>query len=328
MRLRRNWPYLALLVLVALPLLWIAGALAARSGMFVFEGTVAPEQVQVFLTFVGGGLATAATVFGALLTREHNARERRRLRLDNVLRGLESMPEEASVQSRVAGILSTMVLLGQERVALRVLEPAWQSGNVDAATATWCIGQIITGEGAERDYLEGDRTDPTAVNEAAVLLREHSDKLVDSHGYYFPGHFLHEWTTKQPLPLKVKDNILRSIGTMLRCHDRRWWFPDGRIPIWPTEVLMKCVERDSSTSVQASAALLVGSLYEVNPEEFRRAYGVRRTDSMLARAQDEPLSEDYVDISAELRTAWSDPEPSDHTASHRPHRPRHRRKKP
>jgi hypothetical protein len=63
----RNWPYLALLVFIVMPL---------------------------FLTFIGGGLATATTVFAALLTREHNAPERRRLRLETVIKSLESLPAE------------------------------------------------------------------------------------------------------------------------------------------------------------------------------------------------------------------------------------------
>ena len=89
-RLSRNWPYLTLGVCVVLPLLWMAFSLALRSGMLGWSGRPTSEQIKLFLTFIGGGLATAASVFAALFTREHNTRERQRLRLETVINSLES----------------------------------------------------------------------------------------------------------------------------------------------------------------------------------------------------------------------------------------------
>ena len=80
-RVRRtgNWPYLALLVFIVIPLLWMGYSLAVRSGMFGFSSVSASnaptsDQVKLFLTFIGGGLATAATLFAALFTRAQHAR--------------------------------------------------------------------------------------------------------------------------------------------------------------------------------------------------------------------------------------------------------------
>ena len=70
-------------------------------------------------------------------------RERRRLRLETVLKSLDCLPRETS--ARMAGVLSTMVLLGQRRIAIRVLQPAWKDENEDPGTATWLIDQVLTG---------------------------------------------------------------------------------------------------------------------------------------------------------------------------------------
>jgi hypothetical protein len=76
------------------------------------------RSVQAFLAFIGGGLATAATVMASLLTWQHNKRAERQLELDTVVKGLESLPDG---EARVAGAIATMVLLGQQPVAMRVL---------------------------------------------------------------------------------------------------------------------------------------------------------------------------------------------------------------
>src|SRR5512139_2504795 len=137
---RHYWPH-ALLSVVVVSLLWIAAALAIRSGLFAVTGRApSSDQIKVFLAFIGGGLGTAATVFTALITRDHNERERDRLQLQTVIDSLQSLPESPP-SPRVAGVLSTVVLLGHERVGIRILDPAWEAHLVDDATATWLIGQ-------------------------------------------------------------------------------------------------------------------------------------------------------------------------------------------
>ena len=323
----RNWPYLALLVFIVLPMLWIAYSLAVRSGMFGFSGAPSSEQVKLFLTFIGGGLATAVTLFGALFTREHNIRERRRLRLEAVLKSLESLPVQS--QARMAGVLSTMVLLGQPRIAIRVLEPAWKDGAVDHGTATWVIGQVLTGEGAYGEPSEGDCSDEAAINEAAALLANQADQLMDERMYYFPGHFLRQWSTDRELPAEAKDSLLLAMGRMLASRDKSWWSLDGYPPAWPTAVLLECAESERVPSVRSSAAVLLAALHDCFPQRFADILPARRLESIRKQAVEAPGSvpADYLLLADKIRADWgtSTSVPLSHAAWLRDLRPRRAR---
>lgn len=310
----RNWPYLALLVLVILPLLWIAYSLAIRAGMFGFSNgpssnAPSPEQVKLFLTFIGGGLATAATLFAALFTREHNMRERRRLRLETVLKSMDSLPEGSA--PRVAGALSTMVLLGQQRIAIRVLEPAWERNIVDYGTATWLIGQVLTGDSAYADQIDGDRTDEAAIEEAAVLLANHADQLTDERMYYFPGHFLKRWSTEKELPYSAKNNLLLAMGRMLVSRDKAWWSPSGGPPRWPTTILVQCAEKERDPKIKSSAAVLVSALHDCFPKQLEDSLPPDRLDLIIKRAAEalatQSVQNDYIVLANRLKSEWGTP---------------------
>lgn len=178
------WPYLLLALFLILPMFVMATILAFRSGLFTFSrARPGDEQVRVFMTFIGGGLATSATFFAALLTWEHNKREHRRMQLETVIKSLDALPDG---EPRVAGSIATMVLLGHQSVAMRVLAPAWDKRAVDDATATWLIGQV----------LEGGRRDEKAIAEAAALLLAHASHLtVASHKrcLSWPGYWFENW---------------------------------------------------------------------------------------------------------------------------------------
>ncbi|MGW8378170.1 hypothetical protein [Streptomyces sp. ODS28] len=261
----RNWPYLLFLVFIVIPLWWMAATLAIRSGVYGFSGRPDPAQVKTFLTFVGGGLATAATLFGALITREHNARERRRLGLDTLLKSLDSF--SPGTPQRVAAVLSTMILLGHPRVVLRVLEPAWKAEEVDHATATWCIGQVLAGAETSSTGRRDARADPV-INEATVLLRSHTHQLTDraTGGLFFPGDFLSGW--RGDLPHTAKNDLLLAMGETLLSQDKRWWCPGGAPPHWPTRVWMKCAEQDPDPDIRLSAAVLVDALCSCFPQQM------------------------------------------------------------
>lgn len=308
-RTTRNWPYLALLAFVVLPLLWMAYSLAVRSGMFGFSevpSSQAPSsgQVTLFLTFIGGGLATAVTLFGALFTREHNLRERRRLRLEAVLKSVDSLPVRS--QARMAGVLSTYLLLGQPRIAIRVLEPAWKEGAVDHGTATWVIGQVLTGEGAYGEASEEDFPDEAAINEAAALVADQADQLMDDRMYYFPGHFLRQWSTERELPAEAKDSLLLAMGRMLASRDKRWWSRDGNPPAWPTIVLLECAESERVASVRSSAAVLLAALHDCFPQQFAGILPAGALESIQKQAVEAPGSvpADYLSLADKIRTDW------------------------
>lgn len=278
-QLRTGWPYVVLACAVV-PLLWMAISVAVKAGLFDLSGPPNQGQIGAFLTFIGATLGTVATVFAALLTRGHNARERQRLRLETVIRSLESLPAEAE-KSRMAGVLSTMVLLGQERIAMRVLLPAWDEGLVDHGTATWLIGQVLT-EG--RYAADGDRVDEETRNEAAGLLVDRADQLADAETgrLHFPGYFMRRWKTRKRIPAQVKLDLLHAMGEMLASREKSWWSSTGNLPHWPTAVLLECVRKERDPRVRSTAAVLLDALQDAFPEQFRRH--VRESAAIHARA--------------------------------------------
>lgn len=311
---RRKWlgyvPYAALLVIVVIPMTVIAGLLAARTGMFRLHGAPDPKQTSVFLTFIGGGLGTAATVLGMLFTWQHNRRERYRLGLDTVLKSLESL--DPDTPPKVAGVLASMILLGQPRVALRVLAPAWKREEVDADTATWLIGQILAGDSEWRGSRDGDPVDQPAVIEAAVLLREHADELTkDKPGSYcFPGYFHDKWKTKPKLPGEAKEQLLIAMGTMLASRGKDWWECDGHPPMWPTEILELCARNDRDRTIRSAASVLFGELNLHFPDDFKSHFedepdvldGILRTSREAAT---DPDLDEFTSLANRIREAWA-----------------------
>ncbi|WP_331982339.1 hypothetical protein [Actinophytocola sp.] len=303
--LRSGWPVLVLLCAIV-PLLWMAISGAIRSGLFGLSVPPNTNQVGSFLTFIGATLGAVATLCAALLTSGHNARERQRLRLETVLRSLALLPEGAK-KSRLAGILSTMVLLGQERIALRVLQPAWDGGLVDDGTATWLIGQVLAGN-RPRNGTDSDQVDDEARNEAAVLLVDRAGRLADleTGRYYFPGHFMRTWRTKKEVPAQAKLDLLHAMAEMLASRERDWWSPSGDLPEWPTSVLLECVRRDRDPKVKAAAAVLLDALRECFPDQFsRRGHEVDDIQALAAAARTAAaLPAVHFSLAERIKVGW------------------------
>lgn len=312
--LRTSWPFVVLAVVLA-PLLWMATSVAVGSGLFRLTDVPTGPQLGAFLTFIGTSLATVATVFAALLTRAHNARERQRLRLETVIKSLETLPAEAE-KARLAGVLSTMVLLGQERLAIRVLQPAWDDGMVDDATATWLLGQVLTGRHS-RDAADGDRVDVDAVHEAAVLLRSHANRLTREKAgqYSFAGHFMRQWRTKNNLPPQAKLDVLHAMGEMLVARGRDWWSQEGELPYWPTFVLVECARKDPHRGVRSSAGVLLAALRDSFPQEFGQRVPDKRMASVLTRALSaSSVPAEHRKLAANIRRDWRTLAPEEVTA--------------
>lgn len=316
-----NWPYLALVVCVFLPMLWMAASLAFRADLFwPIKGVGKPgsDQVEMFKVFIGGGLATAVTLVGALLTREHNARGRRRLQLETVVKSLEFLPAESS--QRVPAVLATMVLLGQQRIAIRILGPAWKRGAVDPQTATWLINQVLISDRTDRSQTDADRPDETAMNEASLLLWKHAADLMQSKrlDYSFPGDFQTGWAFPRyrldglrgaKKRHSVKKNILMAMGTMLISRDRDWWCHGGNPPVWPTDVLLECTERDTDPSARSFAAMLFGAVYDCFPDQvtgfFFEDNRVEKALEKRKRAEkNTALPRDYFKLADGIREKW------------------------
>lgn len=268
----RNLPYLSLFIFVVAPLWVMAALLSIHSGLFSFSfssKTVSSAELNAFLTFVAGGLGTAATVYGALLTRQHNDRERWRQQLQAIIGSLQFI-REANQLERSVGVFSSMVLLGHQHVAIRMLEPAWEKEDIDPATATWVIGQILSGED---ESLERRRPSDDTMTEATVILLKHA-KLghLTSHEslhVFFPGHFLHAWETDYPIPFAAKVNLLASMAMALANRPYAWWKERWRTgdqylpnPSWPIDVWIKCAKWEHDPIVRASANELLITFWE------------------------------------------------------------------
>lgn len=310
----RSWTwvsYAALFLFIVLPLLVMAALLAIRANMFGVTGTPDAEQTRLFLTFIGGGLATAATVLGALFTWQHNNRERHRLGIQTVIESLGSMSIDAP--PRVAGVLASMVLLGHPRVAIRMLGPAWDAQQVDPGTATWLIGQVLVPGKSRTNYLDGTPPDPAAVEEAAVLLREHACELTQPspRSFDFPGYFQHAWRTEPELPEEARRQLLVAIGLMLASRDKDWWCPEGFPPRWPISVLVECASRDSAEEIKKSAAVLFCSMYCYFPNRIRESslfkHDPRGLESILANGAEAGKDDDFQEFTSlvkQIAQAW------------------------
>jgi hypothetical protein len=267
-RLHDTWPYAALFILIILPLLSAASILAVRSRLFVGSGSPpSNDQLKAFLAFIGGGLATAATVMASLLTWQHNKRAERQLELDTVVKGLESLPDG---EARVAGAIATMVLLGQQPVAMRVLEPAWRNNVVDSATATWLIGQV----------LSADQKDETAINEAASTLLLHASKLTDRDKRQYisvPGSCFTVW--HKGLPTRPRRQLLAAMAETLLSQEKGWWLTDNQLMPWPASIFAEAMTEDPDVTVKTCAAVLLNAILECFPDFTFRADVQKRLGS-------------------------------------------------
>lgn len=242
--LRKNWPFVALVVFVVMPLYWMAVNLAVSAGMFGFtnasHSTV--NQVQMFMAFIGGGLASAATVFGALLTKQQNEHQEWRQNCEAVNAGLQSL---SPGPSRVAGVLTNTVELGKPGVAVRVLDPVWRLGDVDAATATWIIDQVLVRADERSDVPRRERPSPATLREVAVILLEHAEDgdLTEAghpRHYYIPDSLSE--TLNPALPPEVQSLLLLTTAYVLLSQEWQWWCDDReRPPRWPQALWISCV---------------------------------------------------------------------------------------
>jgi hypothetical protein len=289
---RHKWPF-ALLTSMVLLLSWMVLLLAKRAGLFGWSGSLSADEVKLFPMLVVGGLGTAATLFAQLITRDYNKREQHRQRLETIIKSLESLPTEAS-KPHMAGVLSTMVLLGQQRVAIRVLGPAWDEDKVDDGTATWVINQVLIA-------AHGDEA---AMSEASVLLLDRADRLTDveRNMYYFPGHFMRQWSTDEKLPRDAKDNLLEAMVRVLVSRDKDWWSPNGDPPEWPTEIWRECAKEDSDENIRSSAAALFAALYKCFPEQ---TFSPEKTAPILKLAAETCAAPEYQSLAKQISVKFA-----------------------
>src|SRR5688572_24938796 len=66
--------WIAFFIFLVLPLYVIATIVAIRSDLFASSRGLSDEQLRALWTFIGAGLAAAATVLGAIIAMSHNNR--------------------------------------------------------------------------------------------------------------------------------------------------------------------------------------------------------------------------------------------------------------
>ncbi|MEV4751978.1 hypothetical protein AB0K21_36955 [Streptosporangium sp. NPDC049248] len=270
--LRHNWPYLLLFFFIAVPMYWIAAALTIRSKLYSpFGGMPTSDQVSIFQTFIGGGLATAATLFGALLTRSHNRREHRRLQLQAVLESLKSLPER-EIKGRMSGVFPAMVMLGQQNVALRALDEAVNKDFLSMDTVVWIIDEILnSGYKFSRVGGDGDFIDTGVADEAASLLHKYAENglltQTSPRDVWFPGYFFRgNWN--RTMTFYSKDFTLRASAHTLLSQEKGWWSKaaSSQLPDFPTKTWIDCAKRDFEPTIRSAATILLDALITSFPE--------------------------------------------------------------
>jgi hypothetical protein len=233
-------PWLALAVLLVIPLYALAISFAIRSGIFKLnDKSISNEEFRALWAFIAAGVGTAATIIGFLLTKSHNDRtlafqedlEARklasqkesdaRLTLETVVRGLELMVVSDGTyapKARIAGSLATLVHLGHPAIAMRALTIIWEEDRVDGGTACWLISEVLR-TGSE-----------VSKKEAAELLFLHAETLTrEARPFYYdwPDVLIDNWLTD--LPLEARLRILAAfvkvvLSQELSWWDSKWWF--------------------------------------------------------------------------------------------------------
>ncbi|WP_157594759.1 hypothetical protein [Streptosporangium amethystogenes] len=312
----RNWPYLLLFFFIAVPMYWIAAALTIRSKLYSpFEGMPSSGQVSIFQTFIGGGLATAATLFGALLTRSHNRREHRRLQLQAVLESLKSLPEK-EIKGRMSGVFPAMVMLGQQNVALRALDEAVTKDFLSMDTVVWVIDEILnSGYKLSRFGGDSDFIDTGVADEAASLLHKYAENglltQIQPPEVWFPSYFF-KGNWNRTMTFYSKDFTLRASAHTLLSREWEWWREavDGQLPNFPTRTWIECAKRDFEPTIRSAAAILLDALITCFPE----APGATKEKVQLRNAAEKVIAKrkrrladvphEYHDLVNKIRYEW------------------------
>jgi hypothetical protein len=223
----------AFFVFLVLPLYALTAVLVIRSDVLsVSSGDLTDEQLKAMWTFIASGLATAATVLGAILTKSHNDRslafqqetEQRkhlleletaeRMRLETVVSGINLLNSSGSYSPKAvtAGGLATLVELGHPPIAIRVLAAALEDDAVDRDTAAWLLSKALLG------------TSPQSVEEAAGLLVLHAKNFTtpDEPGFFsWPDCLTAHWI--HGLSANAGMNVINGLGELLLSQNRDWW---------------------------------------------------------------------------------------------------------
>jgi hypothetical protein len=261
---RWRWIWVAFFLLVILPLYAIAVTVCIRSNLFRFgSGSLDDTQLKTVWTFLGAGLAAAATMLGALLAKSHNDRKEilesaahERLKLDTVVSALKLISHDGdySPKAMTAAGLATLVQLGHPFVAMRALGPAYEDHAVDVGTFTWLISQVLTADttaGTRKDLVD-------AKEEAAALLRQRAaTDLTSVSGtgrFSWPEAIQARWPSG--LSRNAERSVVLSIADLLLSQSKEWWTSGGATYTWAIYTLDEAVRHAEYDETKKAAAAL------------------------------------------------------------------------
>ena len=323
-----RWAWIAFFVLLVLPIYLVAVTVCIRSGLFHFAGgNLSADQYKALWSFLAAGLAAAATTLGALVAKAHNDRsfvlqteseERQkvlgtdtnaRLKMDTVINCLAVVCPggQYAPKAAAAGGLAVLVQLGHPIIAMRTLSAALRDNAVDADTATWLIGQVLTS-----DTTMGSQMDlETAKSEGVAILGEHISILTwqELPGFYcWPSPLSGRW--HPGLGPNTATNALYFLAQLLVSRPVAWWTADGNSYSWVLCTLDEAVQHEPNDEVKRFAANLALAIMQEDPtRRIAGPDGTRDRADVLRRM--EPLSEDmhaYADLFDSIQ-AWCTAQP-------------------
>lgn len=175
------------------------------------------------------------------------AQESERLGLQATIEGVRLLQSGASPVTRavVAGALANVVKLGNATVAMRMLGPLAESGQVDPGTAAWVIDQVLGQQSGPaqvgpRPVGEGPPAVDESVNDVAYFLLQHHTTFLSTGMdgmFVWPGSCAEYWDPR--LVGNPGGLTLYALASLLVSRSQAWWRADGASWTWVWEAMSK-----------------------------------------------------------------------------------------
>jgi hypothetical protein len=258
--LRRNWPAIAFIALLVLPLYALVITVVVRSGLWDLSGEpFNDEQFKALFLFLGAALGTTATVIGLLLTRASAERSLAQQQLDTAVQALSLIKNETDYAAKgvVSGALATVVHLGHPVIAMRTLQTALRDDAVDINTAVWLIDRVLVAAPApaRRDVVL-----VASKQEAVELLHTNLERLIDDNK---PGDV--EWPLSahsawpRDLSQQTGWRLMQALMELLTSRPAHWWTQTFTWS-WVIYTLNQLVQDDTVDTVLRTEAAGYGLL--------------------------------------------------------------------
>ena len=256
---RPSAAWLALFLLVIIPILLFSVFIGIRSGLFHSSAKpLTSDELKAFWTFAGVGITAAVSVTGYMITNNQEKKNQHRLALDTTVSGLRLVTNQEGTgyapMAAVAGALATLINLDQPTIAMRALFAAWRDGAIDSASAVWLVSEIMR------------VNDGKIQLEAARLLSEQADSLCGHNPgeFSWPPTLFEQWIPSMPLDARIY--VICALLKTLISKPLSWWDESESIG-WAIATLDEAILKDSSPYVGSLAANSLDVLLKAIDEE-------------------------------------------------------------